>query len=169
MISIIPIPLGKLAKTKEAIIHVYPRGQLLGRAIRTARHRLVEWKRPGAAADTAELELYDYEADPLELKNVAAEQPEIVAQLRAILAKHPEAKPQVSAGPKPAKNAKPNQDRAALFARKDKNGDGQLTREEFLANQPDPDEAPKRFTKFDADNNGILSREEFITSGKPKP
>ena len=84
-----------------------------------------------------------------------------------MLAKHPEAKPQITAA-KTDSNTKPSQDRAALFAKKDKNNDGQLTRDEFLANQPDPDEAPKRFKTFDLDHNGVLSREEFITSGKPK-
>ena len=45
-----------------------------------------------------------------------------------------------------------------------------MSREEFLANQPDPAEAPKRFTAFDADKDGFLSKEEFITmGGKAKP
>ncbi len=161
------------AAAKEAVFHVYPRGQMMGRAVRTARHRLVEWKRPGAAAESAVLELYDYEADPAETKNLAAEQPAIVAQLRAILAQQPEAKPQVGAGKKAsakAAAAKPRQDRAAMFARRDKNGDGRLSREEFLANQPDPDQAPKRFVAFDTDKDGFLSKDEFITmGGKAKP
>ena len=38
-------------------------------------------------------------------------------------------------------------------------------RAEFLANQPDPKEAPARFFRFDVDKNGELSREEFIGSG----
>ena len=114
------------------------------------------------------LELYDYEADPAETKNLAAEQPAIVAQLRAILAKQPEAKPQVGATKKAAAKqgaAKPRQDRAAMFAKRDKNGDGRLSREEFLANQPDPDQAPKRFIAFDTDKDGFLSKEEFVTMG----
>ena len=150
------------ASTKESIIHVFPRGERLGRAIRTARHRLVEWKKPGAPADTAELELYDYEADPGETKNLAAEQPEVVAKLRALLAKHSEAQP-----PFRANNAaaKPPVDRAALFATKDKDADGKLTRAEFLSNQPDPLEAPKRFERFDTDTDGALTREEFIAAG----
>lgn len=82
-------------KTKEAISHVYPRGERLGRAIRTARYRLVEWKKPGAASETATHELYDYDADPLETKNLAQEQPNVVTQLLSILAKQPEAKPQL--------------------------------------------------------------------------
>lgn len=156
------------ASIRESVIHVYPRGPRLGRAIRTGRHRLVEWKNPGAPADTAVLELYDYQADPAETKNLAAEQPEIVAQLSAILDKHPEAKPQIRSkndSKKPV-TTKRRVDRETLFARKDKNTDGMLTRDEFLANQPDPEEAPKRFITFDVDKDGVLSRTEFVSSGK---
>jgi iduronate 2-sulfatase len=82
------------AAGNEAIFHVYPRGDRLGRAVRTARHRLVEWKKIGAPAETAELELYDYETDPAETRNLATEQPQVVARLRALLTAQPEAKPQ---------------------------------------------------------------------------
>jgi iduronate 2-sulfatase len=88
--------------TKTAVFHVYPRNWRLGRAVRTERYRLVEWKRAGASAETAVYELYDYQADPAETKNIASEQPEVVAQLRAILAKQPEAKPQLTTARKPA-------------------------------------------------------------------
>lgn len=154
---------------RDHAIHVYPRGGgLIGRAIRTQRHRLVEWKKPGDAPENAILELYDYEADPAESKNLAAEQPGVVAGLRKLLAQHPEAKPQISSKPeaKAAVEKKPVQDRGKMFDQRDKNKDGQLTKEEFLLNQPDPDEAPKRWTKFDTDNSGTLSREEFIKGGK---
>ena len=57
------------------------------------RYRLVEWKPVGADADEAEFELYDYQTDPLETKNLAAERPDVVAQLAAMLASHGEAKP----------------------------------------------------------------------------
>jgi iduronate 2-sulfatase len=157
------------AKSKEAVFHVYPRaprgmGELIGRGVRTERYRLVEWKKAGAPADTAILELYDYKDDPDETKNVASDKPTVVAELRAMLAKLPEAKPQFRA---PATNnaAPPKQDRVALFERKDTNHDGILTREEFLANQPDPDKAPARFTLFDTNKDGVLSRDEFITMG----
>jgi len=168
------------APHRDHAIHVYPRsapdkGGVLGRAIRTERYRLVEWKKPGAPADTAEFELYDYQADPLETKNLAAGQPEIVAQLRALLAKHPEAKPQfteksAAAGSSKKSNGKASsgkskQDRGAMFDKRDKDKDGKLTRDEFLDGQPDPDQAPARFPQFDANKDGFLSREEFITSG----
>jgi len=55
---------------------------------------LVEWKKPGAPSDTAEYELYDYDTDPLETQNLAAKHPEVLAELKAILATHPEPKPQ---------------------------------------------------------------------------
>jgi iduronate 2-sulfatase len=144
---------------RNYVLHVYPRGERLGRAIRTDRYRFVEWKVPGAPAPSAELELYDYAGDPLETKNIAADSPEIVTRLRALLTLQPEAKPQIKSN-----NNRPA-DRAALFEKKDADHDGKLTRDEFLANQPDPAAAPARFLKFDADKDGLLSREEFISMG----
>ncbi|WP_353620847.1 sulfatase/phosphatase domain-containing protein [Rhodopirellula sp. JC639] len=79
---------------RDFVTHVSPRGGRLGRAIRTERYRMVEWKKPGDARDTAEIELYDYQSDPLETKNIAATAPETVAMLRAKLDAQPEAKPQ---------------------------------------------------------------------------
>ncbi len=171
--SLVPVLKDPAARSKDSVLHVYPRNQLLGRAVRTARYRLVEWKQIGQPADSAILELYDYEADPDETQNLAAERPDVVAQLRAILAQQPEAKPQVRAtggqdGKKAATAGKPKQDRAAMFARRDKDRDGKLTREEFLADQPDPDEAPKRYVLFDANRDGFIDRDEFITGGKPQ-
>ena len=169
--SFVPTLRNPVAPTKDHIIHVYPRnvpskGKVIGRAIRTERYRLVEWKKIGAPASEADLELYDYEADPIERKNLAAAQPEVVAKLRALLAKHPEAKPQISSAPAAKQpDAKPKQDRKAMFDSKDKNKDGKLTREEFLAKQTDPDKGPARFSQLDANKDGVLSRDEFVTSG----
>jgi iduronate 2-sulfatase len=95
------------AKTKEAVFHAYPRsprgmGPIIGRGVRTERYRLVEWKKIDAPADSAILELYDYVTDPEERENIADKQPEVAANLRALLAKQPEAKPQVKAATVPA-------------------------------------------------------------------
>lgn len=161
--------------TKEYVLHAYPRshaerGSMIGRAVRTDRYRLVEWKVTGAARSSAELELYDYQNDPLEKRNIAASQPQVVTQLRNILNNLPEAQPQVKAkaGPNSTISAAGNAkvDRQALFNKKDRNADDKLTRDEFLAGQPDPDEAPKRFVRFDVNGDGELSRDEFLSSGK---
>lgn len=169
--SLVPLLRDPAAAVKDHVLHIYPRGERLGRAIRTATHRMVEWKVPGASPDTAELELYDYLHDPLETKNLAATQPEKTAALRALLATYPEAKPQVRTRDSSAGNppGRPRQDRSAMFTRRDANGDGRLTPGEFLANQPDPDKAPARFAAFDRDKDGALSREEFVAGGQPRP
>src|SRR5690625_5907016 len=61
----------------------------MGRAIRTERYRLVEWKQIGAARETAEFELYDYVEGPVEYHNIANENPEVVEQLLEILSQQP--------------------------------------------------------------------------------
>lgn len=87
--SLVPVLRDPAARVRDHAYHVFPKGKL-GRAIRTERYRLVEWRNPGEAAESAELELYDYETDPGETRNLAAQQPQVVARLRAILAKYPE-------------------------------------------------------------------------------
>ncbi|WAC20488.1 sulfatase-like hydrolase/transferase [Luteolibacter sp. SL250] len=165
--SLVPVLKDPAATVNEVVYQVYPRGPLIGRSLRTATHRLVEWKAPGAAPETAEWELYDYGTDPAETRNLVKDQPETVAALKPKLAALPEAKKQIkvtelekeTATKKPAAG----RDRAKLFANRDKNHDGILSREEFLANQEDQTE---RFTRFDKNKDGSLSREEFISAGK---
>ena len=160
---------------RSFVTHVYPRNELLGRAVRNERYRLVEWKKPGAAAATAEYELYDYQQDPGETKNLAGEQSEVVKTLGALLQAMPEAKAQFSstAGSATKGNAKvgakvANLDRTAMFTRRDGNHDGKLSKDEFMTGQPDPQEAPTRFTRFDANGDGLLSEEEFVGNGNKK-
>lgn len=86
--SLVPVLRDPLARVRDHAYHVYP-NRKLGRAIRTERYRLVEWRNADDAAESAELELYDYQADPNETRNIAAKEPETVAKLRAILAGYP--------------------------------------------------------------------------------
>jgi iduronate 2-sulfatase len=151
-------------KHREFVTHVYPRQGMIGRAVRDERYRLVEWKKPGAEASTADYELYDYLADPGETKNLAASQAVLVKNLAARIQAMPEAKPQVKAAAAADAPKRPaaGQDRAEMFARRDADKDGKLTKEEFLSQQPDPKDAPARFTRFDKNSDGVLSKEEFV-------
>jgi iduronate 2-sulfatase len=131
-------------RVKQAALHVYPRGQRIGRAVRTDRHRLVEWKVPGAPAESADIELYDYEADPGETKNLAADEPKTVAQLRAILAKQPEARPQIA---RAQQNAKGKAKRRGAGA---KRRDSQKKESKKENDQPSAANAVDRFGLFEA-------------------
>ena len=86
------------AAGRDHCIHVYPRGDRLGRAVRTAGLRLVEWRGFGAGEETAAWELYDLRADPDETRNLAAERPDDLGALRELLATHPAPRPPLRDG-----------------------------------------------------------------------
>lgn len=90
-LSLIPVMNDTEKRIRDHAYHAFPRGKYLGRAIRTDRYRMVEWKNRNDANDVL-YELYDYKLDPLETKNVAKEQPKVLARMKEILAKHPAAK-----------------------------------------------------------------------------
>ncbi len=91
-LSLVPVLKEPSARIRDHATHCFPRGEdRLGRAIRTERYRLVEWKKPGAAPETADLELYDYSLKDPEAENLADRNPEVVRKLRAILSQQPEA------------------------------------------------------------------------------
>jgi hypothetical protein len=82
----------------------------------------------------------------------------------------PDAKPGAAApNAPPEKGAdKPKMDPEKAFARKDANGDGKLSKEEFMAKQKDAEKAEKSFKNKDKDESGDLSKEEFAAPGKKK-
>jgi len=91
-LSLVSVLKDPSARIRDHAYHCFPReAGRIGRAIRTARYRLVEWKRPGEAPESADIELYDYTLDRPEFRNLAEAHPEVVDELRNILARHPEA------------------------------------------------------------------------------
>lgn len=91
-VSLVPVLKDPSARVRDHAFHAYPKRKL-GRAIRTERYRMVEWRPFRNANQNVEYELYDYETDPLERKNLAPSQPEVLDRLKSILAKHPEPLP----------------------------------------------------------------------------
>ncbi len=85
-----PVLKDPATRVTDHVYHAFPRGTL-GRAIRTDRYRMVEWKRPGEDPSTARYELYDYQRDPEETRNLATKESETLEALKAILHRYPEA------------------------------------------------------------------------------
>ncbi len=82
----------------------------------------------------------------------------------------PEAKPASAFPPEASAPADAmSAERAAKFDHLDRDKHGQLTREEYIARQSDPEGAAKRFEKFDVNKDGVVTREEYIANGSKKP
>ena len=92
-VSLVPVLKNPNARVRDHAFHAYPRGKKLGRAIRTERYRLVEWKNHSDPNAVVDYELYDYKADPWETQNHHTAKLKIAKQLKAILAKYPVPKP----------------------------------------------------------------------------
>jgi iduronate 2-sulfatase len=91
-LSLVPVMKSPEKQIRDHAYHCFNRGGYLGRAIRTDRYRLVEWKHMQNPNVPVEYELYDYQTDQLETKNIASENPAKVKELMKILKRHPEAK-----------------------------------------------------------------------------
>lgn len=88
-LSLVPILKNPKERIRDHAYHAYPKGKFTGRAIRTDRYRLVEWRNWDDPADVM-YELYDYKNDPLETKNIVENEPKIVEYMKTILSSHPE-------------------------------------------------------------------------------
>lgn len=86
--SLVPVLRDPAARVRDHAYHCFPRGGMLGLAIRTDRYRLVDWRPIGKPDATSVCELYDYQGGAVETVNLADAKPGIVANLRAILAGH---------------------------------------------------------------------------------
>ena len=91
-VSLVPVLRNPKDRVRDHAYHAYPRGRKLGRAVRTARYRFVEWKNHHDENVPVDYELYDYKSDPWETQNHYTTKPKVAKRLKAILARYPEPK-----------------------------------------------------------------------------
>lgn len=93
-LSMVPVLKDKAARVRDHAYHIFPRPNKLGRAIRTERYRLVEWKGYDNKPESVEYELYDYQGGSIETENVYGKNPEVALKLKQMLERYPAAVPQ---------------------------------------------------------------------------
>ncbi|MFK7822246.1 MAG: sulfatase [Planctomycetaceae bacterium] len=89
--SLVPVLKNPSVRVRNHAFHAYPKSKL-GRAIRTERFRFVQWKKPDEDKSKAVYELYDYAVHSIERQNVVDQFPEVVAEMKSILATYPKPK-----------------------------------------------------------------------------
>lgn len=77
---------------KNHAYHAFPMGGYLGEAIRTKQYRMIRWTPIRNQKKEVLYELYDYDNDPMETKNIAKENPKMVSKMTQILKQYPKAK-----------------------------------------------------------------------------
>ena len=90
-ISLKPVLENPTKVTKDHAYHAYKKKGYIGEAIRNKRYRMVRWTNSKDLDDVV-YELYDYDEDPLETKNIAKEHKKIVKAMEDILNQYPRAK-----------------------------------------------------------------------------
>jgi iduronate 2-sulfatase len=90
--SLAPVLKNGKERVKDHAYHAFSKQGYLGEAIRTQQFRMVRWTHIKNASKEVLYELYDYENDPNETKNWAAENPAKVIELETLLNNHPKAK-----------------------------------------------------------------------------
>ncbi len=82
-LSLVPVLRDPAERVRDHITHCYPRlnGKHFGWAVRNERYRMVQWGNP-TKPESWVYELYDYETDPIEKKNIADQHPEIIEAMR---------------------------------------------------------------------------------------
>lgn len=90
--SLFPVLQNSKAQVRNHAYHSYPRGGYLGEAIRTQQYRMVRWTHMKDSSIKPIYELYDYQFDYDETKNLSAHYPEKVKELETILNQYPKAK-----------------------------------------------------------------------------
>jgi N-acetylgalactosamine-6-sulfatase len=135
--------------------------------------------------DGSGAQLYDIPRDIGEAKDVAAAHPDVVKALTTKLLAWKDSLPPAKVREDFAATKQPvdgsrkasrekvgaaapaaGTDRATIFRQKDKDRDGKLTLDEYLARFPDQAEGRRRFPTFDRDKDGTLTVEEFTRAGK---
>ncbi len=67
-----------------------------------------------------------------------------------------------------AEGDKPKPNPEEMFKKKDANGDGKLSKEEFTKGAKDAAKMEERFTALDKDKDGSVTKEEMAAGGKKK-
>ncbi len=88
-LNLLPVLKDPSIRLRDHAYHCFPRQGKLGRAIRTNRYRLVDWRPIGKPDAKPVFELYDYSQSPVETENLAGSKPAVLEKLRQILASHP--------------------------------------------------------------------------------
>jgi hypothetical protein len=125
------------------------------------------------------VELFDVIGDRQQASNLASQEPERVAKMRAAIDEwlaslpqtiDPRLQTQAAAGTatqgKSAAKISPV-DRGRAFARWDRDQDGQLTLPEYRAGLANKVNVEGRFQGFDRDRDGRISRSEFLKAPVP--